>query len=56
MTRLMAAAMLLIAATMPAFACDWMKSVSTDSQSSTVASQPANGQQTPPPATDRAPS
>lgn len=39
MTRLFAAALLLSAVAMPAFACEWNKSASTDSQSSTVASQ-----------------
>jgi len=39
MTRLFAAALLLSAVAIPAFACEWNKSASTDSQSSTVASQ-----------------
>ncbi len=59
MTRLLAAALLLAATTAPAFACDyWNKSVSTDTQSNTVASQPSNDQATPPPSTssDQAPS
>jgi len=45
MTRLLAAVLFLAAAT-PAFACDWQRSVATDN-SSTVASQPSNGQSAP---------
>jgi hypothetical protein len=50
MTRLLAAAALLTMAAMPAFACDFQKSVSTDTQKRTVASQPAN-HSTPAPST-----
>jgi hypothetical protein len=55
MTRLLAAAILLTMAAAPAFACD-QKSVSTDTQKRTVASQPDHS--TPPPSatTDRKPS
>ena len=49
MTRLLAAAMLLSLVAAPAFACPWQKSVSTDTAPSTVASQPADDQGTPPP-------
>ncbi len=42
MTRLLAAALLLTVAAAPAFACDWNKSASTDTQSRTVASQPTD--------------
>jgi len=49
MTRLFAAAVLFSVVAMPVFACEWNKSASTDSQSSTVASQPANDHATPPP-------
>jgi hypothetical protein len=49
MIRLLAAALLLAAATAPAFACPWNQSVSTDTQPSTVASQPADTSTTPPP-------
>jgi hypothetical protein len=38
MTRLIAAAALLIAIAAPVLACDWNKSSSTDSHSSTAAS------------------
>ena len=55
MIRFIAAGMLLIAATMPAFACEWNKTVSTDTRSSTIASQPANDQ-APPPPSSQAPS
>ena len=48
MTRLLAAAMLLTVAALPAFACDWNKSASTDSRSSAVASQTANDHAAPP--------
>jgi hypothetical protein len=41
MIRLFAAALLLAAAAVPALACDYHKSVSTDNGPSTVASQPA---------------
>jgi hypothetical protein len=47
MTRLIAAALLFVASAAPALACDWNKSVSTDTPS-TVASQPAAGTTTPP--------
>jgi hypothetical protein len=49
MTRLLAAAALFIAASVPAVACTWDQSASTDPQSSTVASQPTNDQSSPPP-------
>ncbi len=42
MTSLLAATMLLTVAALPAFACDWNKSASTNNRSSTVASQTAN--------------
>ena len=48
MTRLLAAALLLIATAVPAFACSWNQSASTDSQSKTAASQPADNHQPPP--------
>jgi hypothetical protein len=51
MARLVAAAMVLTAAAAPAFACDWQKSTSTDTQQRTVASQPAYNHSTPPPNT-----
>jgi hypothetical protein len=56
MTRLLAAAVVLAMAAAPAFACEFQKSVSTDMQKRTVASQPNHS--TPPPsaATDRKPS
>ncbi len=56
MTRLLAAAVLLTMAAAPVFACDLQKSVSTDVQKRTVASQPDHS--TPPPSTstDRKPS
>ena len=56
MTRLLAAAVLLTMAAAPAFACELEKSVSTDTQKRTVASQPDHS--TPPPSatTDRKPS
>jgi hypothetical protein len=50
MTRLLAAAVLLTTAAMPAFACDYEKSVSTDTQKRSVASQPAD-HSTPAPST-----
>jgi hypothetical protein len=58
MIRLLAAAVLLTVATAPAFACDLEKSVSTDTQKRTIASQPADDHSTPPPRTtaDRKPS
>ncbi len=58
MTRLLAAAMCLTIAAAPAFACELQKSVSTDTQKRTVASQPANDHSTPSPRTtaDRKPS
>jgi len=51
MIRLLTAAVLLCAAAAPAFACPWANSASTDTQPSTVASQPADDHATPPPAT-----
>ena len=42
MSRLLNAALLLTVAAAPTLACDWQKSVSTDTQKRTVASQPAN--------------
>jgi hypothetical protein len=51
MDRLVAAAVLLAIAVAPAFACDWQKSTSTDTQKRTVASQPAYNQSTPAPST-----
>ena len=52
MTRFLAAVMLLTLSAAPAFACDWNKSVSTDTQSRTVASQSTdNHPTTPPPST-----
>ena len=48
MARLLAAAVLLAVAAAPAFACDWQKSASTDTQKQTVASQPTNNHSTPP--------
>jgi hypothetical protein len=51
MTRLLAAAVFLTVAAAPAFACELEKSVSTDTQKRTVASQPANDHSTPPPRT-----
>ena len=59
MTRLLAAALLLIIGSAPAFACQWHQSVSTDTRSSTVASQQDNDPATAPPsssAADHAPS
>jgi hypothetical protein len=47
MTRLIAAAALIIAITAPAFACEWNKSAGADSQS-TVASQSSGAQQSKP--------
>jgi hypothetical protein len=46
MIRLLAAALLLTAATVPAFACDYTKSASTTAQAGTVASQAANAHAT----------
>jgi hypothetical protein len=56
MTRFLAAAVLLAMAAAPAFACEFQKSVSTDPQKRTVASQ--HDHSTPPPnaTTDRKPS
>jgi hypothetical protein len=51
MTRLFAAAVFLIVAAAPAFACEWNQTVSTDGKSSTVAAQPSDDQGTPPPST-----
>jgi len=58
MTRLLVAAMCLTVVAAPAFACELQKSVSTDTQKRTVASQPADHHSTPPPSTtaDRKPS
>ena len=58
MTRLLTAAICLTIAAAPAFACEWQKSASTDTQKRTVASQPAASHSTPlPKATaDRRPS
>ncbi len=42
MTRLLAAALFLTLAAAPAFACEFQKSVSTDTQKRTIASQPAH--------------
>jgi hypothetical protein len=50
MTRVFAAAILLASLAVPAMACDWNKSASDDSKPSTVASQPSNDRQAPPPA------
>ena len=47
MTRLIAAAALVIAITAPAFACEWNKSAGADSQS-TVASQSSGAQHSKP--------
>ena len=49
MTRLLAAAMLLTVVAVPAFACDWNKSVSTDTKSRAVASQSTDNHAAPPP-------
>jgi hypothetical protein len=51
MAPFFAAAVLLTIAAAPAFACDWQKSTSTDTQQRTVASQPAYDRSTPPPNT-----
>ena len=52
MSRLLAAAAILLSlVAAPAFACPWEKSVSTGTAPSTVASQPADDQGTPPPVT-----
>ncbi len=50
MIRLLIAATFLSIAAAPAFACPWTDSASTDTKPSTVASQPADDQGTPPPA------
>jgi hypothetical protein len=47
MIRLLAASLFLTVSVAPAFACDYLKSVSTDSQKRTVASQPASDHSTP---------
>jgi hypothetical protein len=47
MPRPLLIAVILSGVSVPAFACDWHKSVSTQSQPSTVASQPVQGDQTP---------
>ncbi|MBV9786154.1 MAG: hypothetical protein JO264_20315 [Acidisphaera sp.] len=49
MTRLLAAAMLLALTAAPAFACNWNKSVSTDTQSRAVAAQSTDTHATTPP-------
>ena len=47
MTRLLLVATILTVVAAPAFACDYMKkSVTADTQSGTVASQPSNDQTT----------
>ena len=51
MARLLAAALLLTVAAAPAFACDWQKSTSTDTQKRTAASQPADNHSTQLPST-----
>ena len=51
MARLLAAALLLTVAAAPAFACDWQKSTSNDTQKRTVASQPSDNHSTPSPST-----
>ena len=56
MTRLLAAAVLFTMAGAPAFACDFQKSVSTDTQKRTVASQPDHSSPPPSATTDRKPS
>jgi hypothetical protein len=58
MTRLLAATVFLALAAAPAFACQWQKSASTESQTRTVASQPADDHSAPPPSgtADRKPS
>ena len=48
MSRLFAAAVLFSVIAMPVFACEFNKSAATDTQSSTVASQPDADQATPP--------
>lgn len=53
MTRLLAAALILTAATAPAFACEWNKSAAAGAKPTTVAAQPADDQPAPPPATPR---
>jgi hypothetical protein len=47
MTRLFAAALLLSAIAVPAFACEYNKSAETTGKTSTVASQPSNDQSAP---------
>jgi hypothetical protein len=54
MTRVFAAAVLFSVIAMPVFACEWNKSAAADSQSSTVASQPADDHPATPPASDKA--
>jgi opacity protein-like surface antigen len=49
MIRLLIAAVLLTAAVAPAIACEWNQTVSTDTKSKTVASQPSDDQTTPAP-------
>ena len=51
MARLLAAALLLTVAAAPAFACDWQKSTSNDTQKRTAASQPSDNHSTPSPST-----
>jgi hypothetical protein len=54
MTRLLAAAVLLSVAAMPAFACEWNKSAASDTHTSTVASQPSDDRAATPPVNDKA--
>lgn len=58
MTRLLAATVFLALAAAPAFACEWQKSASADTQTRTVASQPADDHSAPSPSmtADRKPS
>jgi hypothetical protein len=51
MARLLAAAMLLVAAAAPAFACELQKSAASDTQKRTATSQPAYPHSTPAPST-----
>jgi hypothetical protein len=58
MTRLLAAIVFLTLAAASAFACEWQKSASTDTQTRSVASQSVDDHSAPPPSTtaDREPS
>jgi hypothetical protein len=59
MTRLIAAALLLCLAALPAVACEWNRAASTESRQNTAASQPTDDHAAPPPpaaATDQTPS